>query len=192
MLENTILANLIHNPEYFRTVFPYIKPEYFEEFHVRKIFETLALYVDHYKKPPSMEALLISIDKRRDMNEEQFKAASQVLAELEVDANTDQKFLIDETEKFCQDKDLFNAVRRAILILDGEDKEYDKGAIPKLLSDSLGISFDTEIGHDYLEEFERRYEFYHRTEERIPFDIDILNKITEGGLPRKSLTLLLA
>jgi archaellum biogenesis ATPase FlaH len=101
-------------------------------------------------------------------------------------------FLLDETEKFCQDKDLYNAIRKSILILDGQDKEFDKGSIPKILSDSLGISFDSSVGHDFLNDFDDRYEHYHKKEERIPFDIDILNKITKGGLPRKSMTVLLA
>lgn len=139
-----------------------------------------------------MEALFISLEKRRDMNEEQFAQAKAIVNELELDEGTNQEWLVAETEKFCQDRDLFNAVRRAILILDGEDKEYDKGAIPQLLQDSLGVSFDTNIGHDFLEDADARFEYYTRVEERLPFDIEILNKITQGGLPRKSLTLLLA
>ena len=116
----------------------------------------------------------------------------QSVDQLKVDPNTNVDWLVAETEKFCQDKDLYNSIRRAILILDGQDKEYDKGSIPKLLSDSLGISFDTSIGHDFLEEYEARYDYYHRKDERLDFDIEMLNKITKGGLPRKSMTVLLA
>lgn len=192
MLENTILANLLYNADYFGKVFPYLKEEYFEEYHVKKLFATLDEYVAAYKEAPSMEALFISLEKRRDMNEEQFAQAKDIVNELELDEGTNQEWLVAETEKFCQDRDLFNAVRRAILILDGEDKEYDKGAIPQLLQDSLGVSFDTNIGHDFLEDADARFEYYTRVEERLPFDIEILNKITQGGLPRKSLTLLLA
>jgi archaellum biogenesis ATPase FlaH len=192
MLEKTILSNLIYNEEYCRRVFPYIKDEYFDDPSVKKIFNTFAEYVTEYKSPPSIEALKISIDKCKDLNEQSFKDVNTNIDELKVDTKTDQEWLIKETEKFCQDKDLYNSIRRAILILDGQDKQYDKGSIPQLLSDSLGISFDTNIGHDFLEDFDSRYDFYHRKEERLPFDLDLMNKITKGGLPRKSMTILLA
>lgn len=192
MLEQTILSNLLYNDEYCRKVFPYIKEEYFDDEELRKIFTTYASYVNTYKQAPSAEALKISLDARKDLNEERFKKVIQTVDSLTTDPNTNQEWLIEQTEKFCQDKDLYNSIRRAILILDGQDKEFDKGSIPKLLSDSLGISFDTNIGHDFLEEFEARYDYYHRKDERLDFDIDLLNKITKGGLPRKSMTVLLA
>jgi archaellum biogenesis ATPase FlaH len=192
MLETTILSNLIHNEEYCRKVFPYIKEEYFDDNHLKKIFSVYSEYVNKYKEPPSIEALKISIDKRTDLNEQSFKDISSAVDDFKIDEKTNQEWLLHETEKFCQDKDLYNSIRRAILILDGQDKEHDKGAIPKLLSDSLGISFDTHIGHDFLEDFDARYDYYHRKEERLPFDIEIFNKITKGGLPRKSMTVLLA
>lgn len=192
MLEQTILANLIHNEEYCRKVIPYIRESYFDDITTKKIFSTFVEYVDQYKEPPSVEALKIMLDSRKDLNEEMFKEVIQTVDELKIDKDTNQEWLIAETEKFCQDRDLINSVRKAIMIIDGKDKEMDKGSIPKLLSDSLGISFDTHIGHDYLDDFEDRYEFYHRTEERLPFDIEMLNKITKGGLPKKSLTVLLA
>lgn len=192
MLEKTIVSNLLFNEEYCRRVFPYIKGEYFDENSLRKIFETFSEYVNEYKEPPSIEALKISIDKRKDLNESSYKEVSQVIDSLSVDKDTNQEWLVDETEKFCQDKDLYNSIRKAILILDGQDKQNDKGSIPKLLSDSLGISFDSSVGHDFLEDYSDRYEYYHRKEERLPFDIEILNKITKGGIPRKSMTVLLA
>lgn len=192
MLEKTILSNLIYNEEFCRKVFPYIKEEYFDENNLKKIFTTFAEYVGEYKAPPSIEALKISIDQRKDLNEQSFKEVNTIIDELKVDDKTNQDWLVAETEKFCQDKDLYNSIRKAILILDGQDKTNDKGAIPQLLSDSLGISFDTHIGHDFLEDFESRFEFYHRKEERLEFDIELLNKITKGGLPRKSMTVLLA
>jgi len=192
MIEKTILSNLIYNEDYCRKVFPYIKEEYFDDNSLRKIFSTYSEYVNEYKEPPSIEALKISIDKRKDLNESSYKEVVSLIDELKVDKDTNHQFLVDETEKFCQDKDLYNSIRKAILILDGQDKENDKGAIPKILSDSLGISFDTHIGHDFLEDFESRHEYYHRKEERLPFDIEILNKITKGGIPRKSMTVLLA
>jgi replicative DNA helicase len=192
MIEKAILSNLIYNDDYCRKVFPYIKEEYFDDNSLRKIFSTYAEYVNEYKEPPSIEALKISIDKRKDLNESSYKEVVSLIDELKVDKDTNHQFLVDETEKFCQDKDLYNSIRKAIIILDGQDKENDKGAIPKILSDSLGISFDTHIGHDFLEDFESRHEYYHRKEERLPFDIEILNKITKGGIPRKSMTVLLA
>lgn len=192
MIEKTILSNLIYNEDYCRKVFPYIKEEYFDDNSLRKIFSTYSEYINEYKEPPSIEALKISIDKRKDLNESSYKEVVGLIDELKIDKDTNHQFLVDETEKFCQDKDLYNSIRKAILILDGQDKENDKGAIPKILSDSLGISFDTHIGHDFLEDFESRHEYYHRKEERLPFDIDLLNKVTKGGLPRKSMTVLLA
>lgn len=192
MIEHAILSNLMYNEDYYRKVFPYLKEEYFDQESYRKIFSTYSEYVNLHKRPPSLEALKISLDKRKDLNEEGFKAVIQTTSELKIDSATDQDWLVAETEKFCQDKDLYNSIRKAILILDGQDKQLDKGAIPKLLSDSLGINFDTHIGHDFFEEYESRYDYYHRKEERLEFDIDLLNTITKGGLPRKSMTVLLA
>ena len=192
MLEKTILSNLILNEEYSRKVYPYLKEDYFDDISLRKIFQTCCEYVEKYKEPPSKEALKLAIDKRKDLSEDAYKQVQEIINDLVVDKNTNSSFLLDETEKFCQDKDLYNSIRKSILILDGQDKEFDKGEIPRLLSDSLGISFDGSIGHDFLDDFEDRYEHYHRKEERIPFDIDIFNKITKGGLPRKSMTVLLA
>ena len=192
MIEKTVLSNLIFNDAYYRKVYPYVKPEYFDDSSLKKIFDTYSTYVDEYKEPPSIEALKISLDKRKDLNEESYKFVMSEVDGLQRDADTNFDWLVSETEKFCQDKDLFNSIRKAILIMDGEDKENDKGSIPELLSQSLGISFDSSVGHDFLDDAESRYDFYHRKEERIPFDIDILNKITKGGLPRKSMTVLLA
>ena len=192
MIEKTILSNLILNEEYSRKVFPYLKSEYFDDISYSKIFSTVSEYVEQYKEPPTIEALKLSLEKRKDLNEDTYNTIQELLSEFEIDKTTNPQFLLDETEKFCQDKDLYNSIRKSILILDGQDRENDKGSIPKLLSDSLGISFDSSVGHDFLQDFEDRYEHYHKKEERIPFDIDILNKITKGGLPRKSMTVLLA
>jgi KaiC/GvpD/RAD55 family RecA-like ATPase len=192
MIETTVISNLIFNEDYYRKVYPYIKGEYFDDGSLKKIFDTYSTYVDEYKQPPSIEALKISLDKRKDLNEDSYKDIMGTVDGLGRDEDTNFDFLVSETEKFCQDKDLFNSIRKAILIMDGEDKTNDKGSIPNLLSDSLGISFDTSVGHDFIDDSEARYEFYHRKEERMPFDIDLLNKVTKGGLPRKSMTVLLA
>lgn len=190
-LENTIISNLIYNEEYFKKVFPYIKEEYFDEIVSKKILNSLSEYVSEYQGLPSVEALKITLEERKDLNETMFKEVIEKVESLKTDPTTDYEWLLDQTEKFCQDKDLYNSIRKSILIYDGQDKEFDKGAIPELLSKSLAISFDTHIGHDFLEDYNSRYEYYHRKEERIPFDIDIFNTITKGGLPKKSLTLLL-
>lgn len=192
MLEKTILSNLIYNDDFSRKVTPYLKEEYFDDPSIKKIFSSFSDYIATYKEPPSIEALKIKLEDRTDLSEDMFKSVVTIVDELKIDEKTNAEWLLSETEKFCQDRDLFNSIRKAISILDGKDKEYDKGAIPKLLSDSLGVNFDTHIGHDYLEDFEERFEFYHRKEERIPFDIEMLNKITKGGLPKKCLVLLLA
>lgn len=192
MIEKTVLSNLVFNDDYYRRVYPYIKGEYFDDSNIKKVFDTYSEYVDEYKSPPSIEALKISLDKRKDMNEDSYQNVMSAVDGLQRDHDTDIDWLVKETEKFCQDKDLFNSIRKAILVIDGEDKEMDKGALPELLSKSLSISFDSSIGHDYIEDYESRYEFYHRKEERLPFDIDLLNKVTKGGLPRKSMTVLLA
>ena len=181
MLEKTILSNLILNEDFCRKVFPYLKDEYFDDLVLRKVFETTSEYLDKYKEPPSLEALKIAVDKRKDLNEDTYQGVHQLVDGMSVDKDTNLEFLLDETEKFCQDKDLYNSIRKSILILDGQDTEQlDKGAIPGLLSDSLGINFDQSVGHDFLEDVDDRYEHYHRKEERIPFDIEILNKITKG------------
>ena len=192
MLEQTILSNLLYNEDYCRKVIPYIREDYFEDIPSQKIFSSFFEYVDQYKEPPSIEALKITLDSRKDLNEDLYKEVMKTVSDLKTDKDTNQEWLLNQTEKFCQDRDLYNAIRRSITILDGKDKQLDKGSIPKLLSDSLGISFDTHIGHDYLDDFDDRYEFYHRKEERLPFDLELLNKITKGGLPKKSLTCILA
>lgn len=191
MFEETILTNLIYNEEYFRKVFPYLKEDYFEDNTLRKIFSTYSEYVENYKDIPSTEALKISLEKRKDFSDDEYKLALNTVDLFKLKENNIE-FLFNETEKFCQDRDLFNAIRRSITILDGKDKELDKGAIPKMISDSLGISFNTSIGHDFLEDFETRYDFYHQVEERIETDIDLLNKIIKGGFPNKSLSVFLA
>ena len=192
MIEKTVISNLVFNEDYYRRVYPYIKSEYFDDGTLKKIFDTYSSYVEDYKEPPSVEALKISLDKRKDMNEDSYQSVMSTVDELQRDPDTNIDWLVKETEKFCQDKDLFNSIRKAILIMDGEEKDMDKGSIPELLSKSLGISFDSSVGHDFIEDADSRYDFYHRKEERMPFDIDLLNKVTKGGLPRKSMSVLLA
>jgi replicative DNA helicase len=192
MIENTILSSLIHNEEYARKVVPFIKDEYFGDNDTKVLFQEIRKYIDQYNGLPTKEALQISIDERDDLNEERYKNISESINDMGYDNDTELDWLLDKTEKFCQDKAVYNAVRKSILVLDGKDKEYDKGAIPQLLSDALGVAFDTNIGHDFVENADQRFDFYHTKEDKIPFDLDYMNKITKGGVSRKSLSIALA
>ena len=192
MIEQTILAGMIYNEGYVRTVLPFLKDDYFEDQNDRFLYTTIKSYIDEYNGLPTKTALKIAIDASGNLNEERYKQVTATLESLSYDEKTDQTWLIDTTEKFCQDKAIYNAVRQSILVLDGKVKDLDKGAIPQLLSDALGVSFDTNVGHDFLENADERFEFYHRVEEKLEFDLEYFNKITKGGLSKKSLSVALA
>jgi replicative DNA helicase len=193
-LEQTILKNLIYKEEYLRKVLPFLKPEYFTDRTERTLFTEIESFTVKYNSPASIEALSISIKEKNNLNADDIKKCESYLQEIVANKDSDSKldWLIDKSEKFCQEKAVYNAVLGSISILEGKDKQQDKGAIPKILSDALSISFDTSVGHDYLENSDERYEFYHRKEERIPFDLEYMNKITKGGLPAKTLNIALA
>lgn len=195
-LEQTILRNLIQNDDYLRKVLPFISEEYFSDTIEKTLFKEVTEFTNKYNTAPSIEALTLSTKENKSLSDEQFKNCEEYLKEIDKAIReiekTDQNWLIDRTEKFCQEKAIYNAVRHSITILEGKDKTNDKGAIPKILSDALAVSFDSSVGHDYLEDSDERYEFYHRKEERIPFDLDYFNKITKGGLPAKTLNIALA
>lgn len=191
MIETTILSNLLHNEEYSRKVLPFLKSDYFDDLNLKVVFQEIASYVDKYNGLPSKEALYISIDEKDNLNEAQYSQIKQVISSLETE-NTDIDYLIDKTEKFCQDKAIYNAVRESILVLDGKNDKLDKGSIPELLSKALGVSFDNSVGHDFTEDGELRYDFYHKKEDKVAFDLELLNKITKGGLSRKSLSIIMA
>lgn len=192
MIEETVLSGLLHNEEYARRVLPFIKPDYFTDPTDRLVFEEIERYVSKYNTLPTKEAIKLAVDENDRLNQDQFDAAVKAVSSLSYDDKTDLEWLVEKTEKFCQDKAIYNAVREAILILDDKHDNLTKGSIPDLLQDALGVSFDTNIGHDYIENAEERFDFYHRVENRIPLDIKMLNVITNGGLARKSLTVLLA
>ena len=193
-LEQAILTSLIYNEEYLRKVLPFIKPEYFSDRTERTLFNEITSFTETYNSPPEIAALSIAVKEKTNLTDDEVQKCEDYLSEIEKDNNpkTEIQWLVDKTEKFCQEKAIYNAVLGSISILDGKDKTNDKGAIPKILSDALAISFDTTVGHDYLQDSDERYEFYHRKEERIPFDLDIFNKITKGGLPAKTLNIALA
>jgi replicative DNA helicase len=193
-LEQTILKNLIYDEEYLRKVLPFVKSEYFTDNVDRIIFNEISSFTETYNSPPTIEAIVLAVKERRNLTNDEVEKCESYLQEI---ASTSQEkpqiqWLTDKTEAFCQEKAIYNAVLGAISILDGKDKTHDKGSIPKILSDALAVSFDTSVGHDYLENSDERYEFYHKKEERIPFDLEYFNKITKGGLPNKTLNIALA
>ena len=193
-LEQTILKNLIYNEEYLRKVLPFIKDEYFTDRTDKVIFNEITSFTETYNSTPTIEAIELAVRDKRNLTEDELERCDICIKEIvkAKDEHSKIEWLVDKTEKFCQEKAIYNAVLGSISILDGKDKVNDKGSIPKILSDALSISFDSSVGHDYLENAEERYEFYHRKEERIPFDLDFFNKITKGGLPAKTLNIALA
>lgn len=192
MIEQTILSSMIYNESYVRKVLPFLKDEYFEDQNEKFLYNTIKSYIDEYNGLPTKTAIQIAIDETNTLNEERYKQVIDTLDKMVYDPKTDIDWLVNTTEKFCQDKAIYNAVRQSILVLDGKVKDLDKGSIPQLLSDALGISFDSNVGHDFLENYEERFDFYHRVEEKLEFDLDYFNKITKGGLSKKSLSIALA
>ena len=191
--EIAILKNLLQNEEYTRKVLPFLKVDYFTEHADKTLYEKVNNFVNKYNTLPSQEALQIELSETK-MNEEEFKDSLNLLKEIDSNAEdyTDINWLLDTTEKFCQDKAIYNAVVDSISILDNPKSTADKGAIPDILSDALSVSFDPHVGHDYIDDSDDRYDYYHRIEERIPFDLDYFNRITKGGLPQKTLNICLA
>lgn len=189
-MEKIILANLISNEAYSRQVIPFLKPEYFYDQTDRTIFGLIHDFTTKYNALPSKEALEVELANIEGMDEDRFKHAQQEIQSLQAD-NSEIKWLVDKTEEFCQDKALYNALRQAIKVADGSGRAT-KNEIPKLLQNALQVSFDTKIGHDYFSDPEARYDAYHKKEQLIPFDLDYLNKITDGGLPGASLNIFMA
>ena len=190
-VEFLILRNLLHNEEYIRKVIPFIKSEYFEDTNQKIVFEEILSFVQEYNQPATKEVLCIEIEKRNDINEQEFKKIVQVISCLE-DVATELNWLVDTTEKWCRDRAIYLALMESIHITDGKDTKKNRDSIPTILSEALAVSFDTHIGHDYLLEYEQRYEYYHKKENRIEFDLDFFNKITNGGVPNKTLNIFLA
>ena len=174
-----------------RRVLPFIKPEYFEGVY-QQLFRQVAKFVAKYNKLPTAETFKIELDDNNNMSDEHYRHAVEIIPEIFKKEEIDETWLYNKTEKWCQDRALFNAVMESITIIDGKHQKLTKDALPDLLTKALAVTFDTNIGHDYLENVEERYEFYHAQEEKIPFDIDLLNKITKGGLSNKSLNIALA
>ena len=190
-IEKTTLSNLVFNEPYTRKVLPFLKPEYFSNPEERIVFEEITKFVEKYNNTPTKEALSIEVDGRKDINDEQFKKVTQIIETLS-DAEVDMNWLVETTEKFCKDKAVYNAILNGIQIIEGKDKEHTPEAIPSILTDALSVAFDSHIGHDYVDDGEERFEFYHKKEEKLEFDLEYFNKITKGGLPQKTLNIALA
>ena len=191
-IENTIFSNLLFNEDYARKTIPFLKEEYFSNQADKVLFSLISEYVHKYNAFPSKEALAIDLSNKNGVSELTFKEVAENISKLEVDKDTKLDWLIDQTEKFCQEKAVYNAIMQSIQILDDKKTTEGKGSIPKILSDALGVSFDPHIGHDFIDDAESRFEFYHKKEVRLPFDLEYFNKITGGGLPKKTLNICLA
>ena len=190
-LEQIILRNLLTDEKYMRKVLPFIKPDYFEGPY-RTLFKEAGKYVAKYNKLPVKEAFKVELDNSESLSGEKYAVAIDILPHLFTHEEVDDQWLLDNTEKWCQDRAIYNAVMESISIIDGKHDTLTKGALPDLLQKALGVAFDTNIGHDYIENVEERYEFYHTEEDRIPFDLEYFNKITKGGVPNKTLNIALA
>ena len=190
-IETTIIRNLIFNEEYSRKVIPFIQPEYFEQRTEKIIFEEVVQFITKYDSAITIEALNIEAENRSDLTEDEIKEVRDINNSL-TDSVVDGQWLLDSTEKWCRDRAIYLALMESIHIADGNDEKKNRDAIPSILSDALSVSFDNNIGHDYLNDYEERYDIYHRKEDLIPFDLDYFNKITKGGIPNKTLNIALA
>ena len=190
-VEFLILRNLLYNEEYVRKVIPFIKADYFEDYNQKVVFEEIVNFVEKYNQTLTQEVLCIETEKRQDINDSSFQEITKLISSLD---NTPSEFnwLVDTTEKWCRDRAIYLALMESIQLADGKDDTKGRDAIPTILSDALAVSFDSNVGHDYLTDYEERYESYHRKEDKIPFDLEYFDKITKGGLPNKTLNIALA
>ena len=190
-VESTILRNLLCSEDYYRKVVPFIKPDYFQDMSERVVFEEIQDFSTKYDKIPTKEVLNIGLQQRTDLNDDTFKTATNLVENFN-DEWVDTEWLLDSTEKWCQERAVYNALLQSIKIADGGDEKLDKGAIPSILQDALAVSFDEYIGHDYVDQALDRYAYYHKDELKIPFDLEKFNLVTKGGLPNKTLNIALA
>ena len=191
-LEKTILTNLLRNEDYTRKVLPFIKTEYFSTEEDRILYTEIQNFIVKYNRLPDRVALAIEVDNLRNIKDDQVKSIKDFLESLQNVPDTNVQWLIDSTEKFCKDKALYHAIMKSIEIMNNKNGSLTTGAIPTILSDALAVSFDPNVGHDYLQDFEDRYEYYHLVQEKMPFDLEFFNRITKGGLPKKTLNIALA
>ena len=190
-IENTIISSLFYREDYARKVLPFVKEEYFGNRVEQLLFGEIFKFVENYNNLPTKDAILIELGGRRDINEEELQNIKDYVVAVE-NSEADEQWLLETTEKFCKDRAVHNAVLSGIKILDGKDKKQTPEAIPHILSDALAVSFDKSVGHDYIEDAEARFKFYHTKEKRYQFDLDYMNRITKGGVPSKTLNIALA
>ena len=191
-IEKQILSSLIEKDSYARKVLPFVSDQYFSSESDKIVFNKIKQYFTDYNSLPTNEALMIEISNDTKLTEAQFNDVCDLVQSLSCDKDTNEQWLVDKTEQFCQEKAVYNAIMDSIQIIDGNDASKTKQSIPQILSDALAVSFDNHVGHDYIEDAEQRYDFYHTKEEKIPFDLDYFNKITNGGLSKKSLNIIMA
>ncbi|NWJ58005.1 AAA family ATPase, partial [Marine Group I thaumarchaeote] len=191
-IERTILTQLVSNEEYTRKVLPFLKGDYFSDRSEKIVFEEITKFVEKYNKIPTKTSLEIEVQSRKDLNEADFKSVISLVKSLQNDENVSFPWLVDTTEGFCKDKAIYNAIVEGIQIIDGTDKKRGPDAIPSILSDALAVGFDNRVGHDYLLDSDERFDYYHTVEEKIPFDLEFFNKITKGGLPPKTLNIVMS
>ena len=190
-VEDLVIKNLLLDEEYVRKAMPFIKPEYFSELVEKNLFTVISKYFTDYSAIPTKEALNIEVGNLTNISDEQHKQIVQYISGID-DERSEYEWILDTTEKWCKERAIYLALMESIKIAEGNDEKRATGAIPSILSDALAVSFDNHIGHDYLQDYEERYEFYHQKEEKIPFDLEFFNKITKGGLPNKTLNIALA
>lgn len=191
-IEKTILSGLLNDPEFCKKTIPFLQEEYFLDRVDRAVFQSLKQFINDYKSVPTKEALLISLESNKGLNEDEFSKCKDLVSDISKTQKQDTQWLMDSTEKFCKDKAIYNAILESIQIMDGKDKQRTPNVLPEILSKALAVSFDTNIGHDFLEDYEERYEVLHMVEDKIPFDLEMFNTITKGGISPKTLNVFLA
>tara|TARA_A200000159_G_scaffold159825_1_gene178994 strand:+ start:156 stop:1541 length:1386 start_codon:yes stop_codon:yes gene_type:complete len=190
-IESTIIKNLVSDDAYVRKVIPYIKPEYFNDYSDKILFDIINNFVITYGQTPTKEVLSIEVENRKDLNEDSYKELQVKIHDID-STEVDSQWLLDSTEKWCKQRAVYLALLDSVKIADGQDEKRTEDAIPSILQEALAVSFDDHIGHDYIEDYGSRYEYYHRNESKIPFDLSLFNKITKGGIPNKTLNVALA
>jgi len=191
-LSRLILSNLAYNDSFSRRVAPFLSEEYFEDNSDKIIFKIVSGFIKEYNTTPTKDAIMICLDKVGELNDGAFISCKNLVDSLEIDEKTDQEWLVNETENYCKERSIYNAIMESIHIIDGKSKSKTENAIPSILSDALAVSFDAHIGHDYIEDSEQRFEFYNQVETKIGFDLDYMNRITGGGTPQKTLNIVMA
>ena len=190
-IEEIVISNLITNPDYMRKVLPFVKEEYFDDLSQKVVFKEVSTFINTYDNIPEPNAIALEVEKRKDLTEDAVNKVLEILSGLDK-TEYNEDWLLDTTEKWCRERAIYNALMESVQIADGQDKARNQDAIPTIMSEALSVCFDDHVGHDYIEDSESRYDFYHRKEEKIPFDLEFFNKITKGGLPNKTLNIALA